>query len=121
MNSHQQQVIKSKNSLLSCAVTGGFEEFTGSGIVLQAAAGELKIRVKLKASEIIIFLSYLLLFLMFLFCTHSIVIRKSSSKENINLIKRNIAVKKMHRSSKWKSLLHSLKQDRRCHSSARSH
>jgi hypothetical protein len=34
-------VIKSKNSLLSCAVTGGFEEFTGSGIVL-AAAGELK-------------------------------------------------------------------------------
>jgi hypothetical protein len=35
------QVSKGKNNpLLSCAVTGGFEEFTGSGIILQAAAGQ---------------------------------------------------------------------------------
>jgi hypothetical protein len=33
------QAARNKNPLLSCAVTGGFEEFTGSGIVL-AAAGE---------------------------------------------------------------------------------
>jgi hypothetical protein len=34
------QVGKNRNPLLSCAITGGFEEFTGSGIVL-TAAGEL--------------------------------------------------------------------------------
>lgn len=37
MNSN---LTKSKNPLFSCAVTGGFEEFAGSGIVLQAAAGK---------------------------------------------------------------------------------
>lgn len=31
------QVNKNKNPLLSCAITGGFDEFTGSGIVLAAA------------------------------------------------------------------------------------
>lgn len=37
------QPNRNKNPLLSCAVTGGFDEFTGSGIVLAAAkplAGE---------------------------------------------------------------------------------
>jgi hypothetical protein len=39
---NQNQVIKTKNPLLSCAITGGYEqEYAGSGIVLQAAAGEL--------------------------------------------------------------------------------
>lgn len=32
-----QVMNKNKNPLLSCAVTGGFEEFSGKGIVLTAA------------------------------------------------------------------------------------
>lgn len=37
---NQNQVNRNKNPLLSCAVTGGFDELSGSGIVLAAAAGK---------------------------------------------------------------------------------
>lgn len=61
------QVNRNQNPLLSCAVTGGFDEFTGSGIVLAAAAGKY-VRNKVKEKRFFQ-VNFFIIFL--LFCTQS--------------------------------------------------
>lgn len=64
---NQNQVNRNRNPLLSMAVTGGFDEFTGSGIVL-AAAGKSNVSLSPKNFSI----SKFYLFCVFLrFCTQS--------------------------------------------------
>lgn len=86
------QVNKNKNPLLSCAITGGFDEFTGSGIVL-AAAGELRGTKKVNFGEskgkvLKMFsmfqpclLSVYCFLLFLLFCTHSNINCESSPEQ----------------------------------------
>lgn len=71
MNSQQS---KNKNPLLSCALTGGFEDIS-SGIVL-AAAGEFRIMKKIVQMKTPCLVKYFnqCLYLFISFCTQSIII-----------------------------------------------
>lgn len=91
------QVNRNKNPLLSCAVTGGFEEFTSSGFVL-AAAGKL-IRSKHLKNP-----SLLLLFFL-LFCTQSIILIVKTSPDHGN--KHNIVKAKERSLNQWMDVVSS--------------
>lgn len=61
------QANRNKNSLLSCAVTGGFQDFTGSGIVLAAAGKLFGNRKKYKITNHIQVYFYCFLFVLYSF------------------------------------------------------